>query len=89
MGAKGRRRTKTCKQRGYVSDDSLLKYVTQDGERLYALNDSGPVGDGFYANPGSRYMGIANRPATMSCGNCSMVGFCQYCTNRWPTQTKT
>ena len=69
---------------GYISDKSLLEYVTKDGEKLYALNDDRPVGDGFFTNPSNRYMGIGNRPATMSCWNCSMAGYCQFCANRWP-----
>ena len=72
-------------QRDYASDDNLMEYVTQDGKKLYALDDGRPVGDGFYVDPRNRYMGIGNRPATRSCGSCALVGYCQFCMQRWPT----
>lgn len=69
-----------------MKNDKLLEYTTKDGKKLYALTDRGPVGDGYYFNPANRYIGLANRPAMRSCGGCAMVGMCQYCANRWPTQ---
>ena len=69
-----------------MKNDRLLEYTAKDGKKLYALADRGPVGDGYYTNPASRYMGLASRPAMRTCGSCTMAGMCQFCANRWPTQ---
>ena len=68
-------------QQDYTSDERLLEYDTQYGKILYALDDGRPVGDGFFTDPRIRYMGIGNRTPPMSCGSCSLVGFCQFCVN--------
>ena len=70
-----------------MKDNKPMEYVTKDGGMLYALAGNRPVGDGYYLNPANRYIGLGNRPAMRSCGGCAMVGMCQYCANRWPTQS--
>lgn len=71
-----------------TNGEELTEYITKDGGTLYALADNRPVGDGYFSNPATRYMGLADRPAGRSCGSCMMAGMCQFCANRWPTPIK-
>ena len=70
----------------YGYEDYLAEHITQDGKKLYSLGSTVPVGDGFYNNPGFRYMGIMNRSTRRLCETCSNAGLtlmCQSCSRRW------
>ena len=78
---------------GYKLVDATLE-VLIDGkyiparEALPTLEGREPIGDGFYWQPANRYMGMANRPTSISCETCILVGMCQHCANRWPIPNK-
>lgn len=71
-----------------ANGEELTGYITKDGGTLYALADNRPVSDGYFSDPGTRYIGLANRPAVQSCGSCARAGMCRFCANRWPTPIK-
>lgn len=65
--------------------DKILEYIKENGERLHALESKEPIGDGFYNQPGLRYMGLANKAFNAGCGTCSLVGYCQFCARKYLT----
>ncbi len=66
---------------GKSDDMEFLQYDTNWGEPVYVLNDSKPVGDGFYSNPQNRYMGFMYKSAHTGrrCGTCTLAGCCFSC----------